>query len=116
MRHTYWKVPFIWTVDNGVPELPKLAPGCSWLPAADHSALVDLAAACLPVAVDAWYAAAVADIGADKTAKHLLNDLTGFHHSPAWWKVFIANGEAQGLVLPVLFDGCARGDLEEGTS
>jgi GNAT superfamily N-acetyltransferase len=32
-----------------------------------------------------------------------------------WWPVLVVDGASAGLVLPVVFTGCARGALDEGT-
>src|SRR4051794_456890 len=111
----YWKVPFIWSGERPVPEAPRLPPDGQWQESSDCTGFLELVAECLPVEVDPWFASAVADLGARRTAELVVAEAADFEYLPAWWKVLVVQGRPAGVMLPVLFPGCAHGDLEEGT-
>lgn len=115
METSYWKVPFVWPGSNGKPPAAPLPAGSQWVAVDNLPRFLDVLADCLPVDVDAWYAGAVAAIGARETAAHLVGDLSGFDHSPRWWEALVINGKPVGIALPVTFTGCARDGLDEGT-
>jgi GNAT superfamily N-acetyltransferase len=81
----------------------------------DREHLIDILQECLPTDVDAWFASAVAEIGARATAAHLIDDVDGFEHAPLWWEALVVDEQPVGVVLPVTFTGCARDGLDEGT-
>jgi GNAT superfamily N-acetyltransferase len=58
---------------------------------------------------------AVETLGGQEAARRTLALAAGFSYLADRWHVLLAGSEAAGFVLPVTYDGCARGDLDEAT-
>jgi ribosomal protein S18 acetylase RimI-like enzyme len=58
---------------------------------------------------------AVAVLGAEEAARRILALAPGFSYLPDRFQVLSVRDQAAGFVLPVIYDGCARDDLDEAT-
>jgi GNAT superfamily N-acetyltransferase len=114
VAETFEKVPFEWPGDRPAPAAVAPA-GARWRAAAETDGFLDLVAASLPTAVDAWHRSAVEALGARRTAELVTTGLTGYSHRADWWQVLHLGDEPAGFVLPAVFDGCARDGLDEAT-
>jgi GNAT superfamily N-acetyltransferase len=111
---SYWKIPFEWTSreppDDAVPA------GWSW---EDGEAIcrppTALVAAVLAASPGPEDERAVAALGALGAAERILALAPGFTYLAGRWQVLTIAGEQAGFVLPVVYDGCARGGLDEAT-
>jgi hypothetical protein len=73
-------------------------------------------AAALAGSLDRADRKAVAELGADEAARRYLNPDETFAFDRGWWHLaYAADGAPVGFTQPVIFRGCARDGLEEGT-
>jgi GNAT superfamily N-acetyltransferase len=116
-RQTLWRVPFELAGDVAPRHLPD-PPGVSWRAADEDTALINLLAGALEASRDPRDAAEVARSGPRAVAARMVEDaLAGnvYQCDRRWWWIVAVDGADAGVVLPVVFTGCARGALDEGT-
>jgi len=111
---TYWKIPFEWSHEDRLPD-ERDPTGVAWQHAADVPDFVQLVGAVLSSSVGPEDRAAIDALGAEGAAARILALAPGFSHQAAWWEVLAQDGASAGFVLPVIYDGCRRGDLDEAT-
>ena len=92
-------------------------PEISWITAEDDSMFLDVVARSLAESVDSHDVARVRQFGAKEYAARLLTAVTErkLIHERDWWQILRFRDEAAGFVLPVIYDGCAKGGRDEGT-
>jgi ribosomal protein S18 acetylase RimI-like enzyme len=103
---------------DALPVLYHDPPGVSWKAADDDEELLDVFASALEVSSDPRDVAAVRGTGARQVALGMLEDAQSgrvYGCERAWWSIVTLESSPAGFVLPVVFKGCARGALEEGT-
>ena len=114
---TYWRVPFVLAGDAAPRRLAD-PPGVSWSAAEDDEELTTLFARALEASIDPRDAMEVRRAGARAVAARMIEDpLSGrrYECQREWWWVVAVDGEAAGVVLPVVLSGCAREGLDEVT-
>jgi GNAT superfamily N-acetyltransferase len=111
---TYWKIPFEWSPAGTLSDQRDPA-GIAWRPAADVPDLVQLVGAVLASSVGPEDRVAVEAFGAEAAAERILALAPGFSYRPEWWEVLARDGASAGFVLPVIYEGCRHGDLDEAT-
>ena len=90
----------------------------SWLSADDDEQLIELFVRAFSASVDPREIASIRRKGARELAAWMVHDAqagTGYEADRRWWSIIAVAGVPAGLVLPVVFTGCARGNLDEGT-
>lgn len=113
----YWRVPFELSGDAARCSFED-PPGVSWKAAADSEELLDVVARALEVSSDPRDVATVQAAGARAVAIGMLEDAQAglvYRCERQWWSIVAVEGTPAGFVLPVVFTGCARGALDEGT-
>jgi len=112
----YWKVPFELSGER-----LDLAAGTgndgTWVDALGDPRLLLVIADVLAASVDPADIASVGALGPEAAARQLI-DLAAegaVHWREGWWELLLEGEVVAGFVLPVVFDGCRRGDLDEGT-
>jgi GNAT superfamily N-acetyltransferase len=114
---TYSRVPFELRGDAAPRHLPD-PPGVAWRSTDDVEELVDLFARALEASIDPQDEAEVRRAGAPAVAARMAEDAQSgrvYLCEREWWWIVDVDGAAAGVVLPVVFAGCARGGLDEGT-
>ncbi len=84
----------------------------------DEERLSDVLARALEASIDPRDIAAVRSVGAGALAAGMIEDARAgqlYRSEREWWSIVAFEGEPAGVVLPVVFRGCARGALDEGT-
>ncbi len=93
--------------------------GITWRSADDDEELAQLLARVLRVSTDPRDVDSVRRrSGARAVAGAMVEEAQGGHGYEAdrrWWSIVERGGAASGFVLPVVFSGCTRGGLDEGT-
>lgn len=115
-QQTYLKVPFVWEEPKPMIEVPsrlKFEP----VKALSDEVLISTLAQLMSSSIDASNQKAVLERGARQAAEQFLEASTDdFSYRDDWWQFgFNNNEEIVGLVLPVVYKGCAKDGLEEGT-
>jgi GNAT superfamily N-acetyltransferase len=110
------RIPFELT--GGAPRRPNRDPeGITWA-AADEDELTGLMLAAFSETQDPRDAAAIDCYGAKAVTSAMIADAVGgdtYSCDRRWWSVVLVDDTPAGFVLPVVFVGEARGDLDEGT-
>jgi GNAT superfamily N-acetyltransferase len=114
MAATYRKVPFEWTAQTAPPN-DRLEEGLSWLTGLEIPEPVELVADVLASSPGPEDRRAVEMLGGEQAARRTLQLAPGFSYLADRWHVLVAGGLPAGFVLPVTYDGCARGGLDEAT-
>jgi len=107
-------MPFEWTAPDP-PGDDTLPDGWEWDDGARRGAPVALVAAVLASSPSPEDRYAVEALGAEETARRILELAPGFEYLPGRWEVLAADAEPAGFVLPVLYTGSRRGGLDEAT-
>lgn len=113
----YQRVPFELAGSAPRRDLPDPT-GISWLAADNDEQLVELFARAFSASVDPREVASIRRVGARELAAWMIHDAqagTGYDADRGWWSIIAFAGVPAGLILPVVFTGCARGNLDEGT-
>ena len=115
-QRTYLKVPFVWEEPQPLIEVPSRLKFES-ANALSNEELLLILARVMSSSLDAGDRKTVSQHGAPQAAEHFLqSSRDGFSYQDEWWQLgFNHNGEIVGFVLPVIFEGCAKDGLEEGT-
>lgn len=113
---TYLKVPFVWNEPKPLIDVShrlvfepvKTKPNYSF---------ISVVASVMAASVDASDRKNVSEYGAYRAAERFLSESSDcYFYQDDWWQFGITETrEIVGLVLPVIFTGCAKGGLEEGT-
>jgi ribosomal protein S18 acetylase RimI-like enzyme len=117
LRPTYWRVPFELAGDAAPRSFADPAT-VSWRTADDEADLVGLFARVLDDSIDPRDMDAVRRSGGRAVALRMIGDaLSGgvYGCEREWWSIVAVDGEVAGVVLPVVFTGCARDGLDEAT-
>jgi len=113
---TFLKVPFVWEEPKPLVEVP---PRLTFEPvqARYGDRLVSVVARIMALSVDASDQKRAAGHDLHVAVDIFLNSARDdFSYQNDWWQFGINDsGDIVGVVLPVTFNGCAKGDLEEGT-
>lgn len=115
-QQTYLKVPFVWEEPKPLIEiLPRLM--FEPVKAKPDDQLISVVARVMASSVDASDQRKVSEHNPHEAAEIFLNSSgDGFSHQDDWWQFGInKEGDIVGFVLPVIFTGCAKEGLEEGT-
>lgn len=115
-QQTYLKMPFVWEEPQPLVNLPSRLKFES-ANALSNEQWLSIVGRVMSSSLDAGDRKAVTQYGAFKAAQQFLeSSKDGFSYQNEWWQVgFNPNGEIVGFVLPVIFEGCAKDGLEEGT-
>lgn len=113
-EQTYWKVPFEWT-RRVAPQDDPLPDDWSWVNGRASPEPVGLVADVLASSPGPEDRYAVELLGAEEAARRILALVPGFSYLPDRWHILSVREQAAGFVLPVIYDGCSRGDLDEAT-
>jgi GNAT superfamily N-acetyltransferase len=86
-------------------------------PADDDDEVVAVFARALGASVDPRDQLEVQRSGAHAVSEHMIKNARSGRYGCErdWWWIADVGGTSAGVVLPVIFRGCARGDLDEGT-
>lgn len=113
---TWEKVEFIWDEPRPPVDVPRRLAFRPVLDAAGERAFLDAVAGSLAGSLDRADQRAVAALGAEAVARRYLEPDGTFAFERRWWHVALAgDGAPVGFTQPVVFRGCARDGLEEGT-
>ena len=113
----FWRVPFELAGDAAPRRLGEPA-DVSWEAVDDDERLLEVLARALETSVDPRDIAAIRAVGAGALAAGMIEDARAgqvYRSEVEWWSIVAFKGEPAGVVLPVVFRGCARGALDEGT-
>ncbi|MBD2256061.1 GNAT family N-acetyltransferase [Pseudanabaena sp. FACHB-2040] len=115
-QQTYLKVPFAWEEPKPLIEVP---PRLTYEPAiaVPNNLLISVVGRVMASSTDPSYQKQVSRHGPEEAAEIFLSAARdGFSCQDEWWQFGInENGDIVGFVLPVIFEGCAKAGLEEGT-
>jgi len=115
-QKTYLKVPYVWEEPKPLIEVASRLIFEPVKVMCDNS-LIEVVARVMVSSVDASHQRKVSEYDPCQAAEMFLSSSSdGFSHQDEWWQFGInENGEIVGFVLPVVFEGCAKDGLEEGT-
>ena len=115
-RPTYWRVPFELAGDAAPRHLTD-PPGISLRRVDDDEELVTVFAQALEASVDPRDHEDVLRHGGRAVATRMIEDAQSgrYRCERHWWWIGTVGDASAGVVLPVIFPGCARGNLDEGT-
>jgi ribosomal protein S18 acetylase RimI-like enzyme len=115
-QQTFLKVPFVWEEPKPLLEVPSRL---TFEPVkAKHSdQLVSIVTRIMALSMDASDQKRASEGNPHAAAEAFLNSARDdFSYQDDWWQFGINDsGDIVGVVLPVMFNGCAKGNLEEGT-
>lgn len=115
-QQTYLKVPFVWEEPK---PLIEVSPRLTFEPvnARRDNPLISVVGRVMASSIDASHQKKVSEHDPNEAAEMSLNaSRDGFSYQDEWWQLGInGNGDIVGFVLPVIFEGCAKEGLEEGT-
>lgn len=113
-EETYWKVPFEWS-QSVPPKDEELPDEWCWLNGGALAEPVRLVADVLAHSAGPEDRYSVEILGAEEAARRTLAPAPGFSYLPDRWLVLAVGADHVGFVLPVVYDGCSRGGLDEAT-
>jgi GNAT superfamily N-acetyltransferase len=114
---TYRRIPFELPGHAREHDLPDPA-GISWRQADDDDELLKLLVGVLEVSIDPRDRASVEALGAEAVAAAMVRQAQSGHKYESdrrWWWVLDVDAVPSGFVMPVIFKGCSRDGLDEGT-
>jgi ribosomal protein S18 acetylase RimI-like enzyme len=115
-QQTFLKVPFVWEEPQ---PLVKVSPRLTFEPVkAKHgNELISVVTRIMAASMDASDQRRALENDPHATVEMFLASAKDdFSYQDDWWQFGINDsGDIVGVVLPVTFNGCAKGDLEEGT-
>jgi ribosomal protein S18 acetylase RimI-like enzyme len=114
---TYLRIPFELLGNSAVTEL-SLPPETTIRVAEDDDELIGLMARAFEISLDPRDRQLVEHHGARAVAAAMVRDATdgtAYQCERVWWSLVDWAGAPAGFVLPVVFTGCARDDVDEGT-
>lgn len=115
-QQTYLKVPFVWEEPKPLIEVTQRL---TFKPvnAMHENLLISVVASVMASSMDASHQKKVSEQEPHKAAEQFLNSVSdAFSYQDDWWQFGVnENGGIVGFVLPVIFEGCAKQALEEGT-
>jgi RimJ/RimL family protein N-acetyltransferase len=110
------KVEFVWEEPLARVDVPRRLAFRPVVDAGSERELLGVVAAALAGSLDRADRKAVAEFGADEAARRYLNPDETFAFDRGWWHLaYAADGAPVGFTQPVIFRGCGRDGLEEGT-
>jgi ribosomal protein S18 acetylase RimI-like enzyme len=116
-RPSYRRIPF--ELEGDAPARGFADPtGVSWQDADDDEVLVGLLGRALQSSIDPRDEREVRLHGAGRVAAQMVDDARSsgvYECERAWWSIVAVDGEAAGVVLPVIFAGCAKDGRDEAT-
>lgn len=115
-KQTFLKVPFVWEEPKSLIEVSPRLTFESVRPMHDPQ-LILIAARVMAASLDPSDHRRASESDPHAAVELFLNSARDdFSYQAQWWQFGInGNGDIVGLVLPVTFNGCAKGGLEEGT-
>ena len=115
-QQTHLKVPFVWEEPKPLIEVPQRL---TFEPVHTMRAslLISIVARVMASSMDASHQKKVSEHEPHEAVEKFLNSASdGFSYTDDWWQFGInENGDIVGFVLPVIFSGCTKEGLEEGT-
>jgi ribosomal protein S18 acetylase RimI-like enzyme len=110
------KLPFVWEEPQPLVQVPKrmiFRP----LPTVGMEAFVNAVGRAMVGSLDQSDQKKVRELGAEQAAAHFLAEATDyFEYQPEWWQLgYDQQGNLVGFVQPVIYPGCSKDGLEEGT-
>jgi len=115
----YEKVEFVLDAPGPLERPLANPPGLQLVPATGAEGeryLLEVVTAVVAASIDRADQRSVAMLGAQGAAHRYLQPDESFEFERAWWHIaYASDGSPVGFTQPVLFRGCARGDLQEGT-
>ena len=115
-RQSYLKVPFVWQEPKPLSEVPsrlkfKAAQTFS------HATLLSVVALVMESSIDLSDRQQVLKRGSHQAAKlFIAESRNGFSYQDEWWQIGVnSDDKIVGFVFPVVYEGCAKENLEEGT-
>ncbi|MEH2010433.1 GNAT family N-acetyltransferase [Nostoc sp.] len=116
MTTYYEKIPFVWEEPKPAIPVPKrlIFRSLNDVPMEDFTAAVSCA---MSSSLDRSDQKVVRELGADKAAlEFIVQASKDFDYEPQWWQLgYNSTGELVGFIQPVLYRGCRKDNLEEGT-
>jgi GNAT superfamily N-acetyltransferase len=116
-QRTYLRLPFELDGDCAATLLSE-PPGVSWITAEDDELLTSLLASNLELSIDPREKEWVRLWGSRVLAERMIEDAQAgknYECERQWWSIVSWDGEAAGFAMPVVFTGCKRDGLDEGT-
>ena len=116
MTTYYEKIPFIWEQPKPVVQISErlIFHSLNDVSIEDFTAAVSCA---ISSSLDRSDQKTVRELGADQAAAKLMAQVSNdFDYEPQWWQLGYNNiGELVGFIQPVIYRGCRKENLEEGT-
>lgn len=115
-QQTFLKVPFVWEEPKPLIEVPSRLTFES-VKANQGDRLVSVVARIMALSMDASDQRRSSEADPHAAVETFLNSARDdFSYQDDWWQFGMNDsGDIVGVVLPVTFNGCAQGNLEEGT-
>lgn len=115
-QQTYIKIPFVWEEPKLLIEVPSRLRFES-LKAVSNEMLISVLACVMDSSTDASDRKDVSEHGSRQAAERFLAESKdGLSYRDEWWQFGInSNDKIVGFVFPVVYKGCAKDGLEEGT-
>ncbi|MBV9389041.1 MAG: GNAT family N-acetyltransferase [Chroococcidiopsidaceae cyanobacterium CP_BM_ER_R8_30] len=115
-QKTYLKVPFVWEEPKPLIDVPsrlKFKP----VSAVGDDILISSVASVMASSLDANHQKKILERDPQQAADMFLKSAReGYSYKDEWWQFGVnEEGEIVGFVLPVIFKGCTKDGLEEGT-
>lgn len=115
-QQTFLKIPFVWDEPQPLVEVPSRLT-FEPVKAKHGDQFVSVVARVMTLSMDASDQRRASEDNPHAVIETFLNSARDdFSYQDDWWQFGInGNGDIVGVVLPVTFNGCAKGNLEEGT-
>jgi ribosomal protein S18 acetylase RimI-like enzyme len=116
MAEQHEKLPFVWEEPQPLVQVPKRLIFRS-LPEVGMEAFVTAVGRAMVGSLDQSDQKKVRELGVAQAAAHFLTEVTDyFEYQPQWWQLgYDQQGNLVGFVQPVIYPGCSKDGLEEGT-
>lgn len=116
MTTYYEKIPFVWEEPKPLIPVPErlIFRSLNDVSIEDFTAAVSCA---MSPSLDRSDQKIVRELGADEAGAKLMAQVSNdFDYEPQWWQLGYNNiGELVGFIQPVIYRGCRKDNLEEGT-
>ena len=115
-QKTYWKVPFVWEEPKPLIELYSRLEFKA-AKTLNYEVLLSSIAEVMESSIDASDRKQVLKHGSRQAAEQFIAESReGFSYQDEWWQIGVnSDGRVVGFVLPVIYEGCAKDDLEEAS-
>lgn len=110
------KVPFLWIEPKPRVTVPDRLKFCSLEESSDQEFLTTIRL-CLANSLDTNDRTLLAEVGEFELARRCFEEVEStFDYQRSWWDLaYTKNGDLVGFTQPVIFRGCQKDNLEEGT-